>query len=222
MLFRSLWDADTGILGATPELLFERKGGKVQAMALAGTRPHSIPGATVSEPERMPLLDDPKERAEHQYVIDGVRRSLSPFGKVTLGQTRELRLPSFSHLLTPIELEPSGTFEFGEIARALHPTPALGAFPREAGMRWLESQPWAATRGRFGAPFGAQWKTLVGEEQAQCWVAIRNIQWRKPSRKNLHRVILGAGCGIVEKSELKQEWRELESKARSVRAVFDL
>ncbi|HLK16723.1 MAG TPA: chorismate-binding protein, partial [Fimbriimonadaceae bacterium] len=119
------WNQAEGMIGATPELLFEQARGGLTTMALAGTRP--------VDTDRGCLLDDPKELLEHELVIDGIAARLSPIGTVSTGQTREVRLPTLVHLHTPIQLEPFVPISFQEAVAALHPTPAIGAWPLEAG-----------------------------------------------------------------------------------------
>lgn len=199
------WDETEGMLGATPELLFEQetKGeNRVKTVACAGTK-----SAATSSAE---LLNDPKERAEHALVVEGIRESLSQLGEVSVGERRVAVLPTLKHLLTPIELK--GRFVFSQLVRALHPTPALGAFPKEAGERWLRSYEQQITRKRFGAPVGC----MTVEGSLYCYVGIRNIQWEK------HNLFLGAGCGVVPESQCEKEWQEIELKLRAIREMLSL
>jgi menaquinone-specific isochorismate synthase len=66
-----------GFLGASPELLIERRGAHVASHPLAGTIGRSGDLAT-DEALIAGLLASPKERREHAYVIDGLRRTLGP------------------------------------------------------------------------------------------------------------------------------------------------
>ena len=66
-----------GFLGASPELLIERRGTHVASHPLAGTigRSGDLAGDEVLIAG---LLAPPEERREHAHVIDGLRRTLSP------------------------------------------------------------------------------------------------------------------------------------------------
>jgi menaquinone-specific isochorismate synthase len=66
-----------GFLGASPELLIERRGTHVASHPLAGTIGRSGDLAT-DEALIAGLLASPKERREHAYVIEGLRRTLGP------------------------------------------------------------------------------------------------------------------------------------------------
>ena len=64
-------------LGASPELLIERRGALVASHPLAGTIGRSGDLAT-DEALIAGLIASPKERSEHAYVIEGLRRTLGP------------------------------------------------------------------------------------------------------------------------------------------------
>ena len=205
-----MWSESSGLIGATPEVLFTRTSQQavIHTMALAGTRGK----VAVEDPEL--LLRDVKERHEHQLVIDDLKCRLGGIGEATIGLTRVLELPSLYHLLTPIEVcpLPDRSTSFVELVDLLHPTPALGVAPRALGFgeirRWDQL---GDERQRFGAPFGATWG---GREH--CVVAIRNVQWQSDELK------LGSGCGVIEESEFDREWRELSLKRESVKRMLGL
>lgn len=195
-----------GMIGITPEDLFMVwPDGILETMALAGT-------ARLEDAEE--LLSDSKELEEHQLVIDDLVARLSRAGEVSIDETEVARLPSLAHLKTAIQARLSDVAAgFSDLVRLLHPTPALGAFPREAGWKWLLSEEASSPvpRDRFGAPFG--W---VEDTDRICVVAIRNIQWRAG------RTLLGSGCGVVAKSDPDREWAELALKRVSVRRALGL
>ena len=204
-----LWTEDgDGILGVTPEVLFQEQAteqgiNSVTTMALAGTR-QSGHGS---------LLADPKEVAEHRIVIDGIVERLAPLGSVSVGNAIELVLPFLVHLYSPIVLAPNRKVAFRELVRALHPTAAIGAWPRNEGVQWLRAQPNALRRGRYGAPFG-----IIPPDSAPgiCLVAIRGAQWTPDG------IQLLAGCGIVADSQVDREWHELNAKLDSVQEALGL
>lgn len=199
-----------GIVGATPELLFEMQSDrKVHTMALAGTRPKSVIGQK--------LLLDPKEREEHQIVIDDIQRLLSEIGLVHVGETMEMVLPTLIHLQTQIDLVAHHGVSFDQLVARLHPTPAIGGAPSFDAIELLRSLPSAAWRNRFGAAF-ASFITdgTVPRTPVRCVLAIRNVQWANDL------TTLAAGCGIVRDSILEREWRELASKMEAVMSALSL
>ncbi len=207
------WNDQEGILGVTPELLFEREGATVRTMALAGTR--SLEKGRESEAEML-LLADPKERHEHSLVIEGISERLSGLGTLHVGKTGVRRAGSLVHLYTPIELTLAShamETEWQDLVDRLHPTPALGAHPREAGAQWLAEEQKHHPRSRFGAPWGVR---LDGRDT--CAVAIRNMEWSR--EKAFCRV--GAGAGVVRGSTPEREWSEIERKWNAVLRILGL
>jgi menaquinone-specific isochorismate synthase len=184
-----------GLCGITPELLLSVRDGVLHTMALAGTGKADGPD----------LLADPKERREHELVIEHILMELREWGQPDVGATQERVYGPLKHLYTPIRLELNRKPEFMELIVRLHPTAALGGWPRKPAVEWLERQAFHTGRGRFGAPFGYQ-----EDGRMECVVAIRCVQWKGKCVK------LGAGCGVVTGSEALREWKELQLKRESV------
>jgi menaquinone-specific isochorismate synthase len=197
------WTATSGIVGASPEILFVRdQPGRVDTVAMAGTYP---------EARAADLPADPKEAREHGSVVDDIVAALGPLGTVTVGPRETVRLPAMVHLKTDITVALAAPISFDALVRALHPTAALGAAPRAEGAALLP-QLGPARRGRFGAPFGIEWP----DGRAHVLVAIRNVQWHGST------VLLGAGAGIIAESVLEREWEELRLKRDAVKDMFGL
>jgi len=97
------------------------------------------------------------------------------------------------------------------LIRLMHPTPALGAYPRgEGALRMLfEFRDRLKAPPHFGSPFGGLWK---GEFRSV--VAIRNVSWSGSD------MFLPSGCGIIRESRFDREWRELALKRNSVKALL--
>ncbi len=198
-------------VGASPELLVRvRPGGLVETVALAGTAPR---GATPQEDEALGagLLRSAKDRHEHRLVVEAIRMALRP---LTLdlevpSEPALRRLPQVYHLETPIR----GTLRPGvgllEVARALHPTPALGGAPREAAMRFIaahEPQP----RGWYAGPVGVLFPDGTGELA----VGIRSALLLG------RQAVLYAGAGIVAGSDPDREWAETDLKFEAMRRAL--
>ena len=189
-----LWDEKSGMVGATPELLYYRKGLVFKTMALAGTAP--VGGEA--------KLHTEKERNEHQLVIDGLVDVLSKFGEVKVGETKIVQYTHLCHLKTDVEVALRGDVSDEDLIRSLHPTAALGGWPREASRKWHSENALSQGRGQFGAP-------LVVRYQDETWVlvCIRGVQWQGSD------ICLRVGCGVVEGSEAVSEWQELALKKRA-------
>jgi menaquinone-specific isochorismate synthase len=195
-----------GLAGATPEILFQSDARGYRTIALAGTRPAD---------RAAELLRDSKELREHRMVVEDIVRRLAPFGNVEVEPMSILELPGIAHLATPIRFEEIGIerMSFTEMVRRLHPTAALGVWPRtEAGERWLREADRGVKRRTFGAPIGLE----LPNHRALALVAIRNVQWHGDSLR------VGSGAGLLPESHLDREFDELREKREQVKALLGL
>ena len=194
------WDKKRGILGFTPEILFSIKGNQLSTMALAGTGTHLGPS----------LLKDPKELKEHHFVVRSLQEALKDFVKWEQKITSELLFPPLKHLHTELKghlIQPSS---FETICKSLHPTAALGGYPKKPALTWLQSQPSQQRRHFFGAPFGF----FDSNKKSFCLVALRALEW------NEEKSFIFSGGGLIRESLLQKEWRELDLKRQQVKKFF--
>lgn len=201
------WDRSNGMLGVTPEVLFNYNVSSnrvLHTMALAGTAPRSVAAED--------FLNDAKERCEHAFVINGIQSAGLVLGEVLAQETSILSLPTLQHLYTPLTIRLRAPFDFIAAVTALHPTPALGGFPRDTAGRWLMDYQKQLARGHFGAPFGL----LLPTGEAHCVVAIRQVQW------NVNEMRIGVGGGVVQASQVDREWSELLLKLQATRGRLGL
>ena len=196
------WGEGSGILGATPEVLFHLQDKTLQTMALAGTRP-SLEGESI--------LRDPKELKEHQLVIDDLKTKLDPLGWVQVGKTQAMSYGSLTHLRTEIQVEVSAA-SISDLVKRLHPTAALGVYPRAYGYQWMRALPYQDQRGVFGAPV----LFSISHTETLALVAIRCLQWSESGSQ------IGTGCGIIEGSDLQREWAELSLKRAATMKALGL
>jgi menaquinone-specific isochorismate synthase len=215
------WQGSSGVLGASPELLFYRRDQRVQTMALAGTLAKGKNGEPPQKGES--LLQDPKELFEHQLVVEDLREKFAlletklppPSLELAVDGPAIIELPQLFHLQTRIEARhPSFAkqFEFDrELISVLHPTSALGLRSSSTPWRWLQGLRGHQQLGHFGAPFG-----LNLPSGYLCLVGIRNLEW------NSEGAFLRAGCGVVARSQADREWAELRAKRDSVKALFKI
>jgi len=194
-------------MGATPELLASRRGDSVLAASLAGSKPR---GADAAEDARLAaeLLGSPKERAEHAVVAEGIRESLAPLcaGLSAPETPHLLRLPNIQHLHTPVTGTLRPGFDLLDVVEALHPTPAVGGWPRLAALDAIERLE-AMDRGWYAGPIG--WIDLSGDGEFA--VGLRSALVGDASAH------LYAGAGIVMGSEPAVEYAETEAKLRPLR-----
>lgn len=203
------WSKGCGVLGASPELLYQCRDTNVQTMALAGTAPKIDQQNNRINPED--LLKDPKERYEHQLVVEDIVGVLTGLGSISVTETKILELPQLYHLLSRISLNLDNVVNKKELVKKLHPTAALAVSPRAYGFEWMKALPEQEGRGGFGGPF-----LIETPQEDVAIVAIRSIQWDEKGMR------IGSGCGIVKDSILEKEWHELKHKRLSIKKLLGL
>jgi menaquinone-specific isochorismate synthase len=190
-------------LGATPEKLFERTGNVLNTDAVAATRPRGK-NAEEDFQFQQELLNSAKERREFNIVKEFLETTVSPFSKEAKwdGQDKVLKASHVQHIHNRLNATLKTGVSDAELVHALHPTPALGGFPRDAALALLKRTE-TFDRGWYGAPVG-----MISPEGASLYVAIRSALVRG------HSLHLFAGTGLVQGSIAEREWEELEQKIR--------
>lgn len=204
------WDNDEGCLSVTPELLFELKTNGNQTPQL---RTVALGGTFFTDD--LSMLQNEKLVEEHRIIVDSIIHNLAPYGNVHRSAIEALPFGKINHLLTKIhvDLKPHHIPSFMEIIKKMHPTPALGAFPREEGDKWLRRYQTLLDRRYYGAPAGYQWKEV---HEAKCYVNIRNIQW------NSDGILIAGGAGVIAKSDVGAEWTEIANKIKAIKEIFKI
>ena len=202
---------DVFFCGCTPELLVRKRSNLVESMCLAGTI-----GAGNSEEERAALaetlMNDPKNRVEHEYVVEFLRQVMSrncyDVDIPTEPGIRALR--HVQHLHTPVSAKVLDGCTISDLANQLHPTPALAGSPvGEAlmALRRIETY----NRGFFGGAVGY----VDGDGDGAFSVAIRSGVF------DGEMGYVYAGCGVVEASVAADEYAEVNMKLRTILSAFD-
>ena len=185
-------------IGATPERLVLAQDGQIHTMALAGTVRR---GETEIEDTRLgtELLQSEKNINEHVIVVTMVQEGLKKHcTNVYVSSTpRLLKLKNVQHLQTPItgDLIPGRCIL--DVMSELHPTPAVGGFPREAALEEIGNTE-QLDRGWYAGPLG--WIGASGHGEFA--VALRS------GLVDGTKATLFAGCGIVSSSDPQIEYEE--------------
>lgn len=184
-------------VGATPETLCEVHGTELMADALAGT---AAPGQGAA------LLDSNKDRREHAAVVEGIREALGPLvAALDIPSAPVVKtLANVDHLHTPIRAALRPAVEALEVARALHPTPAVAGRPRAEAVAWLRAHE-GFSRGWYSGAVGA-----AGPSGLTLSVALR------AALLSGRRAEVFVGAGVVAGSTAEAEWLETARKARAV------
>jgi len=189
-------------VGATPERLVQAQNGQIHTMALAGSARR---GETEEEDARigMELLQSEKNNSEHAIVVAMVREALKNHCiHVQVSSVPQLlKLKNVQHLKTPILGELIAGRCILDILADLHPTPAVGGFPRLAALAAIRSTE-KLDRGWYAGPLG--WIGASGHGEFA--VALRS------ALIDGNKARLFAGCGIVADSDPQAEFAESSLK----------
>lgn len=195
-----------GYLGLTPEILFSTQRGaddffSLETMALAGTQ------AVGAQPS---LLSNERILREHGLVSREILQTLQSFGTVSIEGPYVAQLPHLEHLRTDITLRSYEPLRPLQLTGILHPTPALGVFPKAHGVEWMKTLSHQEDRENFGAPT----VFYISNAEYLAVVNIRNIQW------NSSQSWIETGGGVVRGSEARQEFDELKLKQKAVKSFL--
>lgn len=185
-------------VGATPERLVRLEGGTVAVACLAGSIGR---GATEAQDRAYGqlLLDDSKNRREHQAVVETVTQALAPLcHRLKVPPVPVLlKTPSVQHLYTPVEARLDRPMTVLNLAERLHPTPAVCGLPREAALEAI--QQWEPfDRGWYAGPVG--WMGRSGDGELAVALRCGLLGERE--------ALLYSGCGIMPDSDPKAEYEE--------------
>jgi len=195
-------NGESSFVGSTPERLASFREREVLTEGLAGSISR---GKTASEDAVLEyeLLHSQKDLNEHAFVLDAIEENLQRFSDVFEHPVSPgiKKLSNVQHLYTPVHAKIKKGVSRTEVLSKLHPTPAVGGYPREAAMPYI-SKLEHFDRGWYAAPVG--WINAHGE--GEFVVAIRS------GLIKTNEVRFFAGCGIVEDSNPQKEWDETNLK----------
>jgi isochorismate synthase len=196
----------TAFAGASPELLVRRSGDRAFSQPMAGSVAR---GATDAEDERLArqLEESAKDKMEHRVVSEFVVDALRPFARSVSAPPPEVaRFTNIQHLATSVTAElVSPPADALQLAAALHPTPAVGGWPRAAADRLIDELE-GMERGWYGGAVG--WIDSHGDGEFA--VALRcGLLWEDGAR-------LYAGVGVMPDSDPARELEETELKFKAL------
>ena len=196
----------TAFVGASPELLIRRSGTHAFAQPMAGSVAR---GASDADDERLALqlTQSTKDAVEHQLVSRFVAETLRPFSATVTARAPEVvRFTNIQHLATSIAAELNEpAADALTLAAALHPTPAVGGWPRAAADALIDELE-GMERGWYAGAVG--W--IDGRGDGEFAVALRcGLLWEDGAR-------LYAGVGVMPDSDPARELEETELKFKAL------
>lgn len=196
-------------VGASPEILFQRKHRIIQSDIIAGTaRRGSTPEEDLLIEKK--LLQDPKMLREWKAVQTFLKTQLASLcvGPLLSFPLHVKKTSHVQHLSGQIQGTLLPHIKDEDILQKIHPTPALCGTPTNRARNWiLQQEPFS--RGLYGGAVG--WST---QEESEWVVAIRSCLIQNS------RVTVCTGAGIVEGSQPEEEWEELNHKMALYKDLF--
>lgn len=199
---------DVEVAGASPETLVKLENGVLHTFPLAGTRPR---GKTPQEDKELELglLQDEKELAEHNMLVDLGRNDLgkiSKFGSVKVEKLHSIeRYSHVMHIGSTVRGEIREEFDAFDAISAVLPAGTLSGAPKIRACQ-LIGELEQNKRGIYGGAIG--YIDFTGNMDT-C-IAIR-IAYKKNGK-----VFVRSGAGIVADSVPEKEYQECINKAGAV------
>ena len=205
---------DVEVAGASPETLVKLEDGVLHTFPLAGTRPR---GKTEAEDLALEkeLLQDPKELAEHNMLVDLGRNDLGKVSKFGTVQVEKLHsIERYSHVMhigSTVRGEIREDLDALDAIEAVLPAGTLSGAPKIRACQ-LIGELEQNKRGIYGGAIG--YIDFTGNMDT-C-IAIR-IAYRKNGK-----VFVRSGAGIVADSDPEKEYNECINKAKAVIRALEL
>ena len=203
MMFRGI---QTGVwLCATPEPLLRCSGGMFRTVALAGTMAY--------DGKSVPSVEDwsAKNREEQQVVCNFIVDATAPYASdLQIDGPYTVRAGNLLHLRTDISFRASGD-NFGRIAAALHPTPAVCGFPQESAKTFIRENE-RQSRGYYSGFAGP----VAMGGRTDLFVNLRSACISDDGMT----ASLYAGGGIMKDSSCRSEYEETIHKMQTIAGIF--
>ncbi|QSG08385.1 aminodeoxychorismate synthase, component I [Halapricum desulfuricans] len=201
------------LVSASPELLLDRAGQRLETEPIAGTRPR---GETPAADERLEaeLTGDEKERAEHAMLVDLERNDLgkvSEYGTVEVSEYRRVdRYSEVMHLVSLVEGRLRGDRTLQDAVEAVFPGGTITGAPKPRTMAIIDEVE-STRRGPYTGSIG-----IFGfDDRATLNIVIRTLV--RYGREYHLRV----GAGIVHDSDPRREYQETLDKGRALINAVD-
>ncbi len=203
---------ELALVGASPEMLVRVAGGEAETLPIAGTVVRS--GDETEDARRASaLLADPKERAEHQMLVDLARNDLgriAPPGGVRVENPLTIhRTSRLLHLSTSVKARVRPGLDALDVLAACFPAGTVSGAPKiRAAQRIAEME------GDCRGPYGGALVRLGADGTLDSALILRTAIYANEA------AWLQAGAGVVRRSEPAREYFETIHKMSAVAAAL--
>lgn len=188
-------------MGASPETFLEKENHTLKTVALAATRKSELHREdwNMKELEEQGLVSVFVDEVLKEYDISTYQKN----------GPEPVRAGSMIHLKTSYEFEACKMKDsVGRFLQSLHPTPAVGGYPKDMAMR-LIGEAEKFDRGYYSGFLGP-----VNNGEFRFYVNIRSMKLGE------NKAVLYLGGGITRDSKEANEWEETRLKARTLLSVL--
>jgi len=203
---------DMTLLSSSPERLVRVTGNVVETRPIAGTR-ERLGTPDADPPERLELLANPKERAEHVMLIDLERNDLGRICEAGSVEVNEFMVtesyPNLHHIVSNVRGRLRSGVTPGDTLRAVFPGGTITGCPKYRCMQIIAELEGEA-RGAYTGSLGY----LNRDGDMDFNILIRTATLRGGELQ------FRAGAGIVADSDWERELAETRSKARGLLRAF--
>lgn len=191
-------------MGRSPERLLAWQQRRFQVDAIAGTRRRSL-SASGDQAYSDDMQQSPKEQNEHRLVRQAITDLFEAEG-ISFQSVEEqgiIKLRHVQHMRTRFHGEMPEGRRPPELLPLLHPTPAVGGFPRRPALNFMLAEE-GYDRGLFAGGVG-----VFQGDSGDVAIGIRS------ALLDGQRLYIYAGAGIVPGSDPDAEWQEIEAKMQN-------
>jgi len=202
------------IVGSSPEVLVQLRGGKVTIRPIAGTRPR---GATPEEDKRLAeeLISDPKERAEHLMLIDLGRNDVGRVAKIGEVEVTDSffieRYSHVMHLVSNVEGKIRPGLDAVDALAAGLPAGTLTGAPKIRAMEIIDEFEKEKRGGGYAGAVGY----FAADGSMDTCIVLRTAVVKDGM------MYVQAGGGIVADSVPESEYQETVNKAKALMSAAD-
>ncbi|MBK25200.1 MAG: hypothetical protein CME70_14495 [Halobacteriovorax sp.] len=194
----------SSFISFTPEKLFSLHDNIIVVDSIAGTLKKTDSNKGTE------LLHSTKDLDEHRFVSNFIKENLLCISSEVFELFKEeiLSLPTLFHIHSRYKAQINEDLSIVDIVSLLHPTPAVGGFPRNAALNFINNNE-KLNRGLYAGPIGR-----ISKSYTEFAVGIRSLLVKD------NRIHFYGGAGIVNKSIASKEWIETGDKIESVQCMM--
>ncbi len=189
-------------LGASPELFLLGKDLNWETTSLAGTQVQEGEGS---------IKWSQKNKEEQSLVTDFIRKTLEKYStNIKEENVHSFRINSIAHLKTNFSFQLKNAKDISLLIKDLFPTPAVCGLPQKESYEFIRKNE-TCSRNYYSGLVG----NFNKEEISHLYVNLRCVNIKNK------KLTLYAGGGLLEESDLKEEFLETERKMDVMRRVLN-